>query len=77
MSILSWDLFAATVMSKLSNVKSGGVQGPIRDALAHFPRCILEDREPMVSAAEGRHSLEVVMAIKELCRTGKPVQISP
>jgi len=58
-------------------VHRGRVGGALREAVSDFLECILEDREPMVGAAEGRHSLEVAMAIKESCGTGKPVQISP
>ncbi len=57
-------------------VQRGRVGGALREAIAHFLECILEDREPIVGSAEGRHSLEVVMAIKESCRSGKPIEVN-
>ena len=43
--------------------------------IADFIAAIREDREPLVNGIEGRKPLEIVLAVYELARTGKPVQL--
>ena len=38
-------------------------------------RAIIEDREPMIAGEEARKAVEVILAVYESARTGKPVQI--
>ena len=40
-----------------------------------FLACLLEDKEPMVGAKEGRLAVQLVRAIQESCRLGKPVEM--
>jgi myo-inositol 2-dehydrogenase/D-chiro-inositol 1-dehydrogenase/scyllo-inositol 2-dehydrogenase (NAD+) len=41
-----------------------------------FIRCILEDRQPRVTGADGQRAVEVVNAGNESIRTGKPVRLA-
>lgn len=43
--------------------------------LADFVAAIREDREPLVNGAEGKKPLEIILAIYESARTGKPVKL--
>lgn len=40
-----------------------------------FLQAVLEDREPAVTGAESRKSLEIILAIYESSRTGQPVRL--
>jgi predicted dehydrogenase len=49
--------------------------GDLRESMTHFLTCLLMDKEPSVGAREGRLALQLVLAIQESCRKGKPVEI--
>jgi predicted dehydrogenase len=42
----------------------------------HFVRCVIEDREPIVTPYMARQVLEVVLAIRESAATGRAVALS-
>lgn len=44
--------------------------------IADMIAAIREDREPLVNGAEGRKPLEIVLAVYESARTGKPVRLN-
>ena len=44
-------------------------------ALKHFMECVREDREPLVTAADGRAVLEMIYAAYESARTGAKVSL--
>lgn len=48
-----------------------------RAQIAEFIDSVREDRTPAVTGAEARKSLEIILAIYESSRTGKPVRIDP
>ena len=56
-------------------VLGGQAVGTLRESLTHWLSCLLEDREPIVGAKEGRLAVQLVLAIQESCRQGKPVEI--
>ncbi len=56
-------------------VLGGQVVGALRESLTHFLTCLLQGRQPCVGAREGRLALQLVLAIQESCRTGRPVEI--
>ncbi|MCL1854663.1 MAG: Gfo/Idh/MocA family oxidoreductase [Clostridia bacterium] len=43
--------------------------------LAHFTDCVLNDKEPLVTAADGRAALEMIYAAYESARTGRSVTL--
>jgi predicted dehydrogenase len=45
--------------------------------VAPFVDCIIEDTEPLVTAADGRRALEVILAAYESARKGRLVELSP
>lgn len=49
--------------------------GDLREAMTHFLTCLLENREPLVGAKEGRQALQLVLAIEESCSKGKIVEV--
>jgi UDP-N-acetylglucosamine 3-dehydrogenase len=53
----------------------GARVGILRDEIAHFCRCVLDDRRPFVSGEDGRAAVQVACAIQESCRTGRAVQV--
>lgn len=54
----------------------GGIVGALKEELAYFARCVLEDRSPeIVTPAEARAALEVVLAAEESARKGAPVRL--
>ncbi|MGQ9584266.1 MAG: Gfo/Idh/MocA family protein [Anaerolineae bacterium] len=57
-------------------VLHGRVEGTLRRAIDHFLTCLVERRKPIVGAAEGRYTLQLVLAIQESCRTGKVVEVT-
>jgi predicted dehydrogenase len=46
-----------------------------RDSGRHFIKCILEDKEPILSGEQGRKVLQFVIAAHEASRSGKPVKV--
>jgi predicted dehydrogenase len=46
-----------------------------RRQIADFVRAVRENREPLVNGAEGRKALEIVLAVYESARTGRPVRL--
>ena len=56
-------------------VLRGQAVGDLRESMTHFLTCLLEDKEPIVGAKEGRLAVQLVRAVQESCRTGKPVEI--
>jgi len=57
-------------------VLRGQAVGDLRESMTHFLTCLLEDKEPIVGAKEGRLAVQLVLAIQESCRTGKVVEIN-
>jgi len=51
------------------------IVGILRDEIAHFVKCVLEDREPLISGEEGKKAVEVVEAMTTSLRTGMPVEL--
>ncbi len=43
--------------------------------LVHLADCILEDREPLLSAEQARHVIEIIQAVYESARTGRAVDL--
>lgn len=54
----------------------GSVDAAHRDQYADFLQAIRDHCEPFVTVADGRLSLQVVLAIYESARTGRPVDLS-
>lgn len=52
-------------------ISQHGHQVQIADLIA----AVREDREPMVSGAEARHAVEVILAVYQSARTGQPVKL--
>lgn len=50
----------------------GVLVGPIEDMI----KAVREDRDPLVNGEEGRKSLEIVLALYESARSGRPVKLS-
>ena len=50
---------------------------PVRPELLHFSDCILRNREPEPSGAEGLQDVRIVQALYQSADTGKAVQIPP
>ena len=53
----------------------GTAQGGLRRQLEHFAECVIEDRDPAVSAEDARSAVEVAVAIHESLESGGPVEI--
>ena len=53
----------------------GQAVGTLRESMTHFLTCLLDDEEPCVGIKEGRLAVQLVLAIQESCRSGKPVEI--
>lgn len=53
----------------------GRAEGALRRQLEHFAECVMEDREPAVSAAEARSAVEVAVAIHRSLDDRLPVKI--
>ncbi len=51
-----------------------GMEGHIRQ-VKDMVEAIKEDREPIVSGEEGRKSLQIILAIYQSAKTGKPVRL--
>jgi predicted dehydrogenase len=49
--------------------------GILRDELAHFADCVLNDREPLVSGQDGKAAVEVACAIQASYESGTAVQV--
>lgn len=49
--------------------------GILRDEIAHFVRCVREDREPVVGGQDGKAAVQVACAIQESYQTGRPVEV--
>lgn len=49
--------------------------GALRESMTHFLTCLHEDREPSVGGEEGRLAVQLVLAIQESSRLGRPVEI--
>lgn len=60
-------VYAAVVNDRLTGV--------LCEEVRHFARCIIEDREPLVSPGEGRKVVQVACAIQESAASGQPVNI--
>ena len=49
--------------------------GILRDELAHFVKCVRDDREPAVRGEDGKAAVEVAYAIQESYQTGAAVKV--
>jgi len=49
--------------------------GILRDELAHFLRCVLNDSEPIVSGQDGKAAVELACAIQTSYQTGRVVEL--
>jgi myo-inositol 2-dehydrogenase / D-chiro-inositol 1-dehydrogenase len=47
-----------------------------RDEWRHFIDCIQRDAQPECTLEDGRHALQVVLAVIESCSLGKPVRVA-
>ncbi|MGQ9584271.1 MAG: Gfo/Idh/MocA family protein [Anaerolineae bacterium] len=56
-------------------VQRGRAVGALREAMTHFLTCLWEDKEPIVGAKEGRLAVQLVLAVEESCRLGRPVEL--
>ena len=54
----------------------GKLRGAFQLSLSHFVECILEDREPIVNAREGRNVNAILCAIHTSIQTGTPVKVA-
>ncbi len=68
---------------KESDVAKGGASDPLAINVTPFVReykdfieAVREKREPQVNGAEARRSLELILAIYESSKTGKPIQLN-
>ncbi|MCX8052862.1 MAG: Gfo/Idh/MocA family oxidoreductase, partial [Armatimonadetes bacterium] len=57
-----------------SDPKAIGIEGHQRQ-IQDLCQAIIEDRDPMVTGEEARKAVEVILAIYESARTGKPVYL--
>jgi len=57
-------------------IECGPMEDSIRCALDHFLDCLVNDREPEVTAEEARDALEVCLAIYESSRRGEKVTLN-
>jgi len=56
-------------------IECGPMEDSIRCALDHFLDCLVNDKEPEVTAEEARDALEVCLAIYESSRRGEKVTL--
>ncbi|TDL32735.1 Gfo/Idh/MocA family oxidoreductase [Jeotgalibacillus sp. S-D1] len=49
---------------------------PYRDELKHFIDCIVNGKDPVVTAYDALHAIEIAMAALTSCETGQPVTLS-
>ena len=49
--------------------------GILRDEIAHFVRCVIHDREPVVRGEDGKAAVEVACAVQESYETGVVVEM--
>jgi len=49
--------------------------GILRDEILHFVRCVIHDRQPIVSGQDGKAAVQVACAIQESYQTGRPVEV--
>ncbi len=54
----------------------GTYAGFLKEALAHFVRCVLEDREPIVKPEDGLANVKILVAVDRSAREGRPITIS-
>jgi len=74
---------AEALLSRYDSVTAGPTAGADpsslsmahRDQLADFIAAIRDDREPLVSIAEGRRAVATILAIYESGRSGRPVRV--
>jgi predicted dehydrogenase len=45
------------------------------EEIRHFARCVLEDREPIISLQHARAALEITLAAQRSAQTGQPVRL--
>lgn len=57
-------------------VLHGRPVGDLRESMHHFLSCLLEDREPVVGLKEGRLAVQLVRAIQESCKKGRPIELN-
>ena len=50
--------------------------GILRDELAHFAKCVLCDREPIVSGRDGKNAVQVAHAIQQSYESGLTIQVA-
>lgn len=67
--------FTSTVSEQNPELVEGSVDAAHRDQYADFLKAIDDHRDPFVTVADGRLSLQVVLAIYESARTGRPVEL--
>ncbi|MGQ9731231.1 MAG: Gfo/Idh/MocA family protein [Candidatus Zipacnadales bacterium] len=53
----------------------GRVVGFAVESLRHFIECLIEDKEPLVTGADGLAATKVILAIEKSVETGKPVEV--
>ena len=83
--ILCLELFsqAHTMNLRLHHIKDGNVgvmKGVIwkiapQVQIADLIAAVREGREPMVSGAEARHAVELILAVYKSAQTGRPVEL--
>ncbi len=79
--IVEWKLKGEESADAGSGEEVAGAASPLLGHSCHqrqlgdFVAAIREDREPSVNGEEGRKPLEIIMALYESARTGKPVKV--
>lgn len=79
--IVEWKLRSEEGLEAEANIEGqGGASAQITHSshtrqLVDFVAAVREDREPLVNGKEGKKPLEIILAIYESARTGKPVKL--
>jgi predicted dehydrogenase len=55
----------------------GQRSGILRDEIAHFLKCVIHDRQPVVTGQDGKAAVQVACAIQESYQTGGLVKVGP
>ncbi|MBM7551588.1 Gfo/Idh/MocA family protein [Thalassobacillus pellis] len=85
--IINYDSAKITPLKHTPRVKEAGAGGvevpesplvsnPYRDELKHFISCIKNGSDPIVSAEDGLHAIEIATAAQLSCESGKPVMLN-
>jgi UDP-N-acetylglucosamine 3-dehydrogenase len=58
-------------------VVHGQVTGILKEEIAHFVACVLDDREPLITGEMGLDAVRVIVAAHRSLKTGRPEPVFP